>query len=252
VDTLMTATGVQATIVTGVSSEIGAAILRRLVAEGHCAIGAYRSRGERAAALTADLDGPHFRACEVDLREPEAAAARLVEVCLDEFGSVSNIVNCAGEVRSDEIATAAALDALRLFRINALSPMMLVSEALRAKTGSRLRSVVNITSTSERYAWHGPSYEMSKAALAMLTRSLAYQLGPRGVRVNAVAPGAIDVDRNRLDPGWDAERIGALIPLRRVGTPRDVAGAVAFFLSDEASYVTGQTLFVDGGLSVRL
>jgi len=115
----------------------------------------------------------------------------------------------------------------------------------------RSGSVVNLSSTAAEFAARGQAnYAASKGAINALTRALAKELAPRKVRVNAVAPGMIETDMSAAVRGLLGDRIKELIPMRRIGTPEDVAGVVVFLASDEAAYITGQVVRVDGGISL--
>jgi 3-oxoacyl-[acyl-carrier protein] reductase len=115
----------------------------------------------------------------------------------------------------------------------------------------RRGSIVNISSTASEFASRGQvNYAASKGGINGLTRAMAKELAPRNVRVNAVAPGMIETDMSQVVRGVAGEQIKKTIPLKRIGQPAEIAAAVAFLASDEAAYVTGQVLLVDGGLSL--
>jgi len=224
-------------IVTGGAGGIGAAIVTRLERDGHDVVVADRVAGGSG----------RFVAC--DLLDVSATLAALREAC----PAVDVLVNCAGIVEPHRLGGHTADDWDAVHGVNARAPLLLVQGLLdRMGDGA---AVVNVASTEafQVVATTGRTtsiYASSKAALRSITETLAVELGPRGIRVNAVAPGLIET---RLTQGvrtdaieWVRERV----PLGRVGDPADVAAVVAFLASGAARYVTGATVVVDGGLTL--
>jgi len=237
-------------IVTGASRGIGLAIAQRLVAEG-ARVGLTARRPEGLAEAVATLGGPaHSLAVPGRADDPEHRAAAVSQVSAV-FGPVDLLVNNTGinPVHGPlvELDLAAAR---KILDVNVVAALGWVQEVCAAGMSERGGCVVNVSSI----AGLGPSpgigcYGVSKAALNHLTASLAVELGPT-VRVNAVAPGVVKTRfAAALYDGREAE-VAARYPLGRLGLPSDVAGAVAFLASDDASWITGQTIVCDGGVSL--
>jgi 3-oxoacyl-[acyl-carrier protein] reductase len=245
----------RAVLVTGAASGIGAATARRLAAPQVSLLLATRANAEGLAAVAASCRaaGAEAATAMADLAEPGAGEA-LVSAALSAFGRLDAVVANAGFADRtpwaslDEAAVAASAAAMSLgfFR--------LCRAALPALgPGGRIVAVSSfVAHLFRRHVQTFPASAAAKASVEAMVRSLAYELGPRGVTVNAVAPGFI-----RKDPGrhsvMDADRLAAIeaeIPLGRIGEPADVAGAIAFLLSEEAGYITGQVLHVSGGLVI--
>jgi 3-oxoacyl-[acyl-carrier protein] reductase len=239
----------RAIVVTGGSRGIGLGIARALAGGGDRVIVlARRESAELAAAMgEAEAAGGaiHFVPCDLgDI----AALGDLVKRLRREFGAFHGLVNNAGIGTSGVLATMPDGKIEELVRLNVLSPMVLtkyVARAMMAGGGSR---IVNIGSIVASTGYNGLSvYSATKAALAGFTRSLARELGPLGITVNAVAPGFIDTEMTReLNPG-QRERIARRSALQRMPEVADVAGAVAFLLSEAARNITGTVLTVDAG-----
>lgn len=238
-------------IVTGASRGIGAAIAEALDDQGATvllcgrdgdALGSIAGRLERPTEpLIADL------ANEGDVRD---LAARALE-----RGPIDILVNNAGVgVRMDSTdLDAVIIDSIHAVNVRAL--LLLTTALLPPMIGRGSGSIINVSSISGvRGTPRRAAYAASKGAVDAMTRSLAMEFGPAGIRVNAVAPGAIETDmweRNRAIPGV-IESIESQTALRRWGTPDDIADVVAFLASDAARYVTGQTIEVDGGMASTL
>lgn len=229
-------------LVTGAARGIGAAIAR-VLAPDHQLVLTYRSSGpELDAIVTAH---PETHLIEADLAEPEAPARIIAEV-IQRHGRIDVLVNNAATVAEtpwDETPDPAAYVAQ--FAVNSTAPALLIAGAApHMASGS---AIVNITSVNAlRAPLSAPAYAASKGALEVLTASAARALGPQGIRVNAVSPGFIERDYAPR-PEKMLEFISANTPLGRPGTPDEIAATVRFLASDEASYVTGETLTVSGG-----
>ncbi len=242
-------------VVTGGCTGIGAGITRRLVEAGSRVFATYNTNDRGARGLVsecADLPG-EVVVRAVDLVDEDLAS--VLDGAITSFGTIRHLVNCAAIVDSNSLVGTTMESIERTLRVNVAVPLLLVAALVERHDAGIVdaRSIVNVSSVAERF--RGPdslAYEASKAALSQLTRGLAVDLAPRGIRVNAVAPGAIHTERKSADPAWDPAVVGRLVPAGRVGTPADVAEVVEFLVADTAHYVTGQVIYVDGGLSLRL
>jgi len=234
-------------LVTGAARRIGAAIARRLHAAGYDLALHHRRSDAEMAALAAQLRAARpdsVLVLRADLRQSDGLPD-LVARCVGHYGRLDALVNNASSFHPTPLGRATPEDWDDLFGVNARAPFFLAQAAaphLQAAGGA----IVNLADVyaGRPLAGH-PLYSAAKAALVSLTRSLALALAPR-VRVNAVAPGAILWPEQEQDPAARAAILAATA-LGRTGTPEDIAGAVHWLLSDEAGYVTGQVLHVDGG-----
>jgi 3-oxoacyl-[acyl-carrier protein] reductase len=228
-------------LVTGGSGGIGAAICRRLAADGRQVIVHAHRKVDAARALAAEI-GAEVVAFDVT----DAQAARGALEALLERGPVQILVNNAG-IHDD--AAFPGMSPAQWHRVldvslhgffNVTQPLVL--PMLRTRWGR----IVNMASVSAIAGNRGQAnYAAAKGALVSATRTLALELGKRGVTVNAVAPGLIDTEMSAAFP---EERLRALVPLQRAGTPAEVAELVAFLASDRAGYITGQTIPINGGM----
>ena len=239
-------------IVTGASRGIGAAVASALDAAG--ARVALVARSEDDLAKVAAALGHEPLVIGADLAEPDAPDA-VAEAALDGLGRVDILVNNAAMgVRTDSTdLDGATIDAM--LQLNVRNLLLLTTALLPQMAERRQGSIVNVSSVSAQVGTPRRSaYAASKGAVDAMTRSLAMEYGPHGIRVNSVAPGVIVTsmwERNRAVPGV-IEQVEAQIALRRWGLPDDVADVVVFLASDAARYVTAQTIEVDGGMASTL
>ncbi|MBI2178657.1 MAG: SDR family oxidoreductase [Candidatus Tectomicrobia bacterium] len=240
-------------IVTGAGGGIGRAACLRLAAEGArvvCMdIAASREETARLAADRGADAGGRGAAAPIDVLDPEGVK-RAMREAIAAFGPIDGLVNCVGgglPLSALEIDEAAFE---RMFDLNVKSVYRCCWSLLPHMKERRSGRIVNFSSVAGRSAsvLQGPHYSSSKAAVIGLTRHLAREFGPHDINVNAVAPGVILTPRiaAQMTPG-QRERAEAATPLGRLGTPEDVAGVVAFLLSDDARHVTGVTVDVNGG-----
>jgi 3-oxoacyl-[acyl-carrier protein] reductase len=203
----------------------------------------YRSGADEAAALATELGG---RAIQADVSSPEDAK-RLV----DEAGDLDILVNNAGLTRDGVLARMSDEDWRVVIETNLSSVFYTCRAVTRGMMKRRAGSIVNISSIVGVHGnWGQSNYAASKAGIIGFTKSLAQELGSRGVRANVVAPGYIQTQLTDVIPEEARDKMLGLTPLGRLGEPQDVAGAVRFLCSDEASFITGEVLLVDGGLGM--
>ncbi|MFD9095694.1 SDR family oxidoreductase [Streptomyces collinus] len=236
--------------VTGGSRGIGAAVARALAATGRpVAVGFLRNR-EAAESVVSDIEGAGGTAIEVacDLRDPEALD-RSFERLEERFGRVAVLVNNAG-IRADGLLLAMDDDEWRqVLDVNLTAAYHASARALGPMVRARHGRIVNVTSILAQQALPGAAnYAAAKSGLAGLTRALGVEMAPKGITVNAVAPGLIRTDLTR-EVGHFEDSARTKVPMRRPGSVEEVAACVRFLASDDASYVTGQTLTVDGGIA---
>lgn len=241
-------------IVTGAARGIGLAIAERLLAEGMSVMlsDINAKDGEKAAAKLGQEDRVRFTECDVGER---LDIRNLVAATLNGFGGLHMLVNNAGIVGGDPFLDLSEEDFDRVLKVN-LKGAFLLSQAVarhfvsQVEAGEAPGSIVNVSSVNAVFALpQQVGYSVSKAGLTQLTKVAALSLAEYGIRVNAVGPGSIDTDMlAAVNSNPEAKRrVMMRTPMGRIGTPEEIASVVAFLGSEEASYMTGQTVFVDGG-----
>jgi 3-oxoacyl-[acyl-carrier protein] reductase len=241
-------------LVTGGSRGIGRAIAETLGNAGLGIAVGYRERAEEAKAVVTHIEagGGQARAFRADVGD-RAQAQALVREVVDSYGRIDVLVNNAGvHLPGFKLGDIPAQEWNRILRVNLDGPFHLIQAVLPGMRERRTGHIVNLSSnvTARMPAGYG-AYTVSKSALEALTRVLSKEEGPNGIRVNAVAPGPIRTDMLRESfEAMGTERADAFVrsvPLGRTGQPEEIAAAVAFLVSDAASYMTGQVLYVNGG-----
>jgi 3-oxoacyl-[acyl-carrier protein] reductase len=230
-------------LVTGASRGIGKAIASELARAGASVVVAYRTGAEEAEGLATEIGG---RAVQADVSDAASAAA-LVE----EAGDLDILVNNAGVTRDGLIVRMSDDDWREVIDTNLASCFFTCRAVTRGMMRKRAGSIVNISSiVGLRGNWGQTNYAASKAGIIGFTKSLARELGSRNIRANVVVPGYV---KSRLTDVLPEEATGAMLentPLGRLGDPEDVAGAVRFLSSEDAKFITGAVLLVDGGLGM--
>jgi NAD(P)-dependent dehydrogenase (short-subunit alcohol dehydrogenase family) len=229
------------TLITGASKGIGLATAKILAERGHLVLGVARTE-------PADFPGEFVKQ---DLAD-RAGSARVFQK-LAEKHSIGCVVNNVGIVRPAPLEDVRVEDLMAVLDINLACAVQAVQAALPAMKKARWGRVVNISSLTAAGVPHRTSYAASKTALISFTRSWALELADQGITVNSIAPGPTNTEMfNTNNPPGSESRIRyeSWVPMKRVADPKEIAAVIAFFLSEESSFITGQNLFVDGGASV--
>ena len=240
----------KAALVTGASRGIGRAIALGLAAQGADVCFSYRGNADAAEETRRAIEAGGRRAVahQADVTDPESADG-LVKAAIEAFGKVDILVNNAGITR-DDLIMRMSVDAWRsVLETNLFGAFYTLKAVTRPMLKARAGRIINITSVSGQAGQTGQAnYSSAKAGLIGLTKAAARELASRGITVNAVAPGFVLTELTRDLPEDLQSQIVERTPLGRFGTPEEIAHAVCFLASDEAAYITGQVLAVDGGL----
>ncbi len=237
-------------LATGASRGIGADIARVLSEMGLKVWINYKSGADRADALKKELEDKGLKAAVIGFdASSDGEFSAGVKTIIDSDGELSYLVNNAG-ITNDKLAIRMKLDDFEsVIKANLNSAFIGCREALKAMSKTRFGSVVNISSIiGERGNAGQTNYAASKGGMIAMTKSFAFEGAPRSVRFNSITPGFIETDMTKELKEEAREAYMKNIPLARFGSPKEVAEAVAFLLSDHSSYITGETLKVNGGL----
>ena len=237
-------------LITGGSRGIGRAIGIRLATQGADVAFTYRGNAAAAAEATALIEGLGRRALGIQAdAADEGAADGVVKGVLEAFGKVDILVNNAGVTRDDLIMRMTSEAWREVLETNLFGAFWMIKAVTRPMLKARGGRIINITSVSGQAGQMGQAnYSSAKAGLIGLTKATARELASRGITCNAVAPGFVLTELTKDLPEALMAEINARTPLGRFGTTEEIADAVAFLVSDEAGYITGQVLAVDGGL----
>ncbi len=235
-------------LVTGASGGIGADIARVLHGAG-ATVGLSGTRTEPLEALAAELGGRvHVLPC--NLSDPEAVEG-LVKRAVEAMGSVDILVNNAGITRDNLVLRMSDAEWSEVIQTNLTAAFVAIRAAARPMMRGKFGRIVNIASTSGVVGNAGQAnYAAAKAGLIGLTKTIARELGGKGITANAVAPGYIETDMTAALPQEIKDKITGMLAVKRLGAPEDIAAAVSYVSGDDAGYLTGQTIVVDGGMTM--
>jgi 3-oxoacyl-[acyl-carrier protein] reductase len=239
-------------IVTGASKGIGASIAKHLAESGAAVIVNYASSKEGADRVVADIKGKGGRAAAVQADMAKAAdVERLFSDAKTAFGRLDIVVNNAGVYEFMPLEQITEAHFHRQFDVNVLGLLLAAKEAVK-HFGAEGGSIVNISSVASTAAPPNASvYSATKAAVDAVTRSLSKELGPRRIRVNAINPGPVETEGFKtagLEESDFRKQVEAQTPLGRIGQPQDIAPAAVFLATEDAAWITGETLHISGGM----
>ena len=238
-------------VVTGASRGIGRAIAKRLAADGRHVVCVSRSQGpldELAAEIKADGGSASVKTCDMS---DFTAVAEMIEGVASEHGRLDILVNNAGITKDNLILRMSDEEWDDVINTNLKSVFVACRAAARPMMKGKFGRICNIASTSGLVGNSGQAnYAAAKSGLTGFTKTIARELGKKNITANCVAPGFIETDMTKDLPGAVTEHIKSVISTRELGQPEDIAAAVAYVTSDDARFITGQTIAVDGGMTM--
>jgi 3-oxoacyl-[acyl-carrier protein] reductase len=243
----------RAALVTGGSRGIGRAVVQRLAAQGADVVFSYRGNEEAARTCVADIEalGRKGVAVQADVTDPAAAEA-LARRAVEALGKIDILVNNAGITRDDLIMRMSVESWREVLETNLFGAFYMIKAVMRPMLRARYGRIINMTSVAGIGGNAGQAnYSSAKAGLIGLTKATAREIASRGITANAVAPGFVLTELTETLPETIQQAILAATPLGRFATTDEIAYAVAFLASDEAAYITGHVLTVDGGLVMQ-
>jgi 3-oxoacyl-[acyl-carrier protein] reductase len=252
---IVPAVRLQVAIVTGGAGGIGKAICMRLAKDGYHVVVNFRGHGDRAAEIVAEINAGNTRAIAVQADiSTEAGAAKLYKAAVHEFGGVSVLVNNASpHINPKAFSTTEWNDVQQQLDVQVKGAFLMTRACVPEMSARRWGRIVNITSQviggPPSVTWTG--YAMAKGALAVFSKYMAAELGPHGITVNCVSPGMCETSLIGDVPEKVQLMIARQTPLRRLAKPADVAAAVAHLVSENAGFVTGDTIAVNGGIVMQ-
>lgn len=242
----------QSAVVTGGSRGIGKAIVHKLAEEGASVLVNYANSKNDAEAIATEIteQGGTALAMHADVTD-EADVRRMMTMAARQFGRIDILVSCAGITEDQLLAAMSREQWESVIATNLHGPFLCIREVLPHMMSRKSGCIINISSVAATHAGRGhANYAASKGGVNSMTTSLAVELAPKGIRVNAVAPGVIVTDMTSRIREMAEDEILAQIPLGRFGQPEEVANVVSFLASSAASYITGEVLHVTGGLGL--
>jgi 3-oxoacyl-[acyl-carrier protein] reductase len=235
-------------LVTGGSRGIGAGIVTQLAHQGAQVAFTYTSRSDAAEAILSALPGSGHMILKMDISDPASVETGIAQV-LESFSGLDGLVNNAGITADQLLLRMKVEDFDRVVQTNLRGAFLCTKAVMKPMMKARNGSIVNLSSVIAQMGNPGQAnYAASKGGLEAMTRSMALEMASRNIRMNCVAPGFIGTEMTEQMDEKQKEAISTRIPLGRMGSPEDVAGPVAFLLSDASTYITGQVIQVNGGL----